>query len=387
MSAFAPRTIDYVENRADGGYAWDVCYDLSCVGNTVEVDLRVRLTGEDPGAFAATWQYGVDSAWNQKVFFSDGERLYEVKLDFAFVESGEHYVVNVHSGSRPFDMLNWDTTYGGGLDDEVAAHEVGHMLGNFDEYAGGATHEGYTRTGTLMSDLTVTGFQGYFGSIEHFAELHGDMSLSTVLARVGSAGRDALDGTPAMDGFYGLEGDDTIDGLGGNDYIDAGAGNDVLRGGGGAGEDILIAGAGNDALDGASGGDLLHGQGGKDALAGRAGRDTLCGGAGADQFVFNTALNAGANVDRVTDFSAVDDIVKLDDDVFTALATGALSSGAFHSGPGAAAGQDAGDRIVYNTSNGCLYYDPDGPAGAAATLFCTLAGAPAITAADFFVAA
>ena len=456
MSAFAPRTIDYVENRADGGYAWDVCYDLSCVGNTVEVDLRVRLTGEDPGTYAATWQNGVDSAWNQKVFFSDGERLYEVKLDFAFVESGEHYVVNVHSGTRSFDMLNWDKTYGGGLDDEVAAHEVGHMLGNFDEYAGGATHDGYTRTGTLMSDLTVTGFQDYFGSIEHYAELYGEMSLSTVLARVGSAGSEALDGTSGMDGFYGLGGNDTIDGLAGNDYIDAGAGADVLRGGDGAYDDILLGAEGNDTLDGGAGDDLmtggagidtasyqftatgvtvnlsvttaqntgghgidtlagiehvtgsayadrltgnaannvlkglgrndvLSGRGGNDVLCGDKGNDMLTGGAGLDEFIFSAAL--AGNVDRITDFRMADDLIRLDDDIFTALATGGLPADAFRSGAGLVSGQDPTDRVVYNTSDGSLYYDADGAGGAAARLFGILAGAPGLTAGDFVVMA
>ena len=457
MSAFAPLTIDYVENRADGGFGWDVCYDLICVGNTVEVDLRVRLTGEDPGTLAATWQNGVNSAWNQKVFFSDGERLYEVKLDFAFVESGEHYVVNVHSGSRPFDMLNWDTTYGGGLDDEVAAHEVGHMLGNFDEYAGGATHDGYTRAGTLMSDLTAAGFQDYFGSIEHYTEIYGGMSLSTVLARVGSTGSDALDGTSAMDGFYGLGGSDTIDGLAGNDYIEAGPGADMLRGGDGAYDDILLGAEGNDTLDGGPGddvmtggagidtasyqfspatgvtvnlsvtnaqntgghgvdtltgiehltgsayadrltgnaasnvlkglgsNDVLNGRGGNDFLCGDKGNDILTGGAGPDEFIFSTVL--GANVDRITDFKMAEDLIRLDDDIFTALATGGLPAEAFRRGSGVLSGEDATDRVVYNTTDGSLYYDADGAGGAASRLFGILAGAPGLTAGDFVVMA
>ena len=47
---------------------------------------------------------------------------------------------------------------------------------------------------------------------------------------------------------------------------------------------------------------------------------------------------------------------------------------------------DASDRIIYNTTNGNLYYDADGTGGGStATLFATLAGAPVITASDIFI--
>jgi hypothetical protein len=47
---------------------------------------------------------------------------------------------------------------------------------------------------------------------------------------------------------------------------------------------------------------------------------------------------------------------------------------------------DADDRIVYDAVMGNLYYDADGTGAVAAKLFATLTGAPAITAADFFIA-
>ena len=46
---------------------------------------------------------------------------------------------------------------------------------------------------------------------------------------------------------------------------------------------------------------------------------------------------------------------------------------------------DADDRIIYNTSNGGLYYDADGVGGQAAVQFATLSGVPPLTAADFIV--
>jgi hypothetical protein len=52
-----------------------------------------------------------------------------------FVESGEHHVVRLYTGAGRANAGEWfriktrDNTY---------AHEVGHLLGFYDEYAGGA---------------------------------------------------------------------------------------------------------------------------------------------------------------------------------------------------------------------------------------------------------
>ena len=56
-------------------------------------------------------------------------------LDIQFVNSGEHHVVNV--GANTTNMSNW-----GAGDTTGISHEVGHMLGNFDEY--------YTVNGTAF---------------------------------------------------------------------------------------------------------------------------------------------------------------------------------------------------------------------------------------------
>jgi Ca2+-binding RTX toxin-like protein len=115
----------------------------------------------------------------------------------------------------------------------------------------------------------------------------------------------------------------------------------------------------------------------------------LNGGEGADRFEFDAALNAIANVDTISDFTPGEDVILLDQSVFTAFATAnvVLAVDAFYSAPGAIAAQESNNRIIYNSTNGNLYYDPDGTAAQAATLFATLTGAPVITAADFFVVA
>jgi Ca2+-binding RTX toxin-like protein len=77
--------------------------------------------------------------------------------------------------------------------------------------------------------------------------------------------------------------------------------------------------------------------------------------------------------------------LRLDDDIFSALAT--VAGGALDAAESRASATGiataAADRILYDTSTGELYYDADG--AAAAILFATLTGAPEITAADFLL--
>ena len=235
MASFGTKAISYNENRADGDFAWNVGYDLSFLNSESLTTLRVDLVGDDPGVTAIQWQNGVNAIWNNKAFFSDGNRLHEVKVRFDFVDNGAHHTVNVHAGTGPSDMSNWYLSNPSGwpndMHDEIAAHESGHMFGLFDEYAGGATYGQYTTTGTLMSDLTVAGFEHYFWTQEHYTEVYGGMQLTTVLGKAGTAVANTLTGGSGMDGFYGMAGKDTISAAGGNDLVDGGVGRDRLTGG------------------------------------------------------------------------------------------------------------------------------------------------------------
>ncbi len=236
----------------------------------------------------------------------------------------------------------------------------------------------------------------------------------------GNAGNNRLDGGAGVDILSGGNGDDTYVVDNSVDAVNelAGGGTDLvlsavsfvlsdnienltltgalaIGGTGNDGANALLGNAaanaldgqgGNDALNGGTGNDTLSGGSGDDILAGALGIDALNGGTGTDTFVFNTAPGA-ANLDTIGDFSAAADMIQLSKSVFTGLGMPAfaLPTEAFHSGAGVTTAADATDRIVYNTTTGDLYYDRDGTGGAAAVKFAVLAGAPAITEADFFV--
>lgn len=117
-------------------------------------------------------------------------------------------------------------------------------------------------------------------------------------------------------------------------------------------------------------------------IDGKGGNDVLHGKAGPDVFAFSTAPGSG-NVDRLGDFSAADDSIRLENAVFAGLPTGALSAAAFRTGTAAL---DADDRIIFDPVSRKLYFDPDGAGGAAQVQFAVLVGTDLnLTAADFFV--
>ncbi len=230
MAEFTTRTVSYQENRSPP-FGWHVGYLLSYVGAVFQITERIRLTGVDASGVVGAWETEIQSVWNQKVFLFGAGRLYEVKLDVQFVGSGENNVVEVHDGSGRANATDWYLV----SNQNTAAHEVGHLLGAFDEYAGGATLNGFTSTGTLMGDQRLDGvqdgFDRYFASVEQYADQFSGENFSIVVAKLGRSNADTLTGSGSADGFYGLAGSDTISGLGGNDFLDGGPGTDILNGG------------------------------------------------------------------------------------------------------------------------------------------------------------
>lgn len=128
-------------------------------------------------------------------------------------------------------------------------------------------------------------------------------------------------------------------------------------------------------ITGNAGGNRLEGKGGHDILRGLSGKDT---------FAFASTLGA-ANVDAILDFNVTDDRFLLSDAVFKALTPGVLSADAFRANTTGQA-EDAGDRVVYETDTGNIYYDANGSASGGGILFARVTAGLSLTNADFSVA-
>jgi Ca2+-binding RTX toxin-like protein len=149
-----------------------------------------------------------------------------------------------------------------------------------------------------------------------------------------------------------------------------------------AGKTAVSGSSGADVIHAADGGSDIKGGAGNDWIYGGIGADTLTGGAGRDRFVF--ATDPSGQVDRITDFSAVDDSVMLDHTAFAGLpvASGSIGRAAFWIGTAA---HDGTDRIIYDAQTGALYYDADGNGAGAQVQFAQVSTGLALTHADFIV--
>jgi Ca2+-binding RTX toxin-like protein len=144
----------------------------------------------------------------------------------------------------------------------------------------------------------------------------------------------------------------------------------------------LTGNSADNILDGAAGIDTLIGGDGNDKLLGGLGIDNLSGGLGNDTFVFDTALNATANVDVITDFTSGADTLQLSAKIF-AKVKGINFADVFHDT--AIIDRHLNNYIIYDSSTGIVSYDADGAGAAAAVQFATLTGLPTLTATDFIV--
>ncbi len=126
------------------------------------------------------------------------------------------------------------------------------------------------------------------------------------------------------------------------------------------------------------------GNSGNNRIDGKGGLDVLRGLGGNDIFVFSSALGAG-NIDTVLDFNTADDQFELDTAIFSALSPGTLATSAFVANTTGQA-QDASDRIIYNTTDGSLFYDADGNGAGTALQFASLSAGLSLSNSDFFIA-
>ena len=278
-----------------------------------------------------------------------------------------------------------------------------------------------TSNGQLWYDADGSGG----GAAQLIATLQGAPSLAaTDIAIIngsgGGGGGSTINGTSGNDTLTGTSGNDTINGLGGNDLFLAGStgGADVIDGGtgsdsiefkeratsavvvdfvagtisGGSSGTIsftnierVVGGNFNDRLSGNGAGQTLTGQAGADTLWGAGGIDTLWGGTGADRFIFRET--GTSNADLVRDWASGSDKLLLDGAVMSALgATGNFAAGdARFKANSTGTATDASDRVIYNTSNGQVWYDADGNGAGARQLIATLQSGATLVATDIAV--
>lgn len=362
---------------------------------------------------------GVDTVYSSVTFAAGSQFIENITLTgSANINATGNALANTLIGNAATNTLSSglgnDILNGGAGADWMAGGDGNDTY--YADNAGDYVNEiGTTGTDRVISSfsLSLTDTSRIGGSVEYLS-----LSGSANINGTGNSLNNLIHGNVGSNGLYGLDGNDTIYGWAGNDTLDGGKGNDTLEGGTGndkyyvdstgdrvieasnagtdvvsssisfaAGgqhiENILLTGSASINATGNVLNNYLVGNSAANIISGGAGNDLLTGGEGRDAFVFNTAPNSTTNRDTITDFNVVADTIWIENSIFTALgATGALAAAAFHIGASAI---DASDRIIYNTTNGFLYYDADGSGQALATQFASLTKGLAMTNADFLV--
>ena len=181
--------------RSECIYGWTAAYRVDEDGRecALRVTVRIRLIPDagvaaaDLAAARTRWESAIEAAWPGGIGLArrDAEgpscpcETYRVAVDVRFVETGEHHAVRVRSGAGRANMTTWFVTDSGG----TAAHEVGHMLGNPDEYAD-ANCPSRTVTGDNSLMQTTAGTV----KVRHLADLAtwvGNRTCCSYVAREG----------------------------------------------------------------------------------------------------------------------------------------------------------------------------------------------------------
>lgn len=270
---------------------------------------------------------------------------------------------NIMTGSIYNDTLlggSGNDSVNGGSGDDILRGGTGN-----DTLTGGAGAD------ELHGDAGIDTMRGGDGDDEYWLNVAGDRAIE-----LADQGSDTLYAPISLNlaSFANFENiiltaATNVNGIGNasDNHIDGNSGNNVLRGLGGA--DVIVGGAGNDTINGG------------------AGFDTMSGNDGNDRFVFDTAFVLDTN-NSVIDFTHGADKLVLDKTIFTVLAVGTLPDGAFVSGAGVSMAQEAGDRIIYDTDTGNLYYDADGTGTAFDPIqFANISGGPELAASDISIIA
>jgi serralysin len=360
-------TFSMIENLTGSGHADGLAGDD---GANV---LRGRNGNDDIKGFG-----GVDTLWGE----NGHDELYGMDdPDTLYGGDGNDYL----DGGVGAD------TMGGGLDSDI--YVVDNANDSVNEPAGQGLDEV-----RISTSWTLTA-----GADVETLRTTNDAGTGAINLTGNSSGNHII-GNDGMNIINGGGGVDQMSGRGGTDIYYVDHANDSVSESGGAGADIVrtsvswtltpgadvetlrtTGDAGQAAINltGNSTGNAITGNAGSNVINGGGGNDFLTGLGGQDSFLFNTILNAAANLDHITDFNVADDTIRLDQTIFSSsLGLGTLAGSQFVIGPAAS---DANHRIIYDSASGDLLYDSDGTGASAAIRFAQVSTGLALTNSDFFV--
>lgn len=148
QAAYATGSRDVFGSRASGSYGWNYSYTASFDGTAVteRVAILFNFSGFDASfdkaAYRAQAIANLKSVWNNKfqVVSSAGDAfpcVVDITTAGPWDQSVTVYNAERNATTNIHDMTHW---YAVNETAQLQGHELGHMLGLYDEYTGGAVN-------------------------------------------------------------------------------------------------------------------------------------------------------------------------------------------------------------------------------------------------------
>lgn len=133
---------------------WTSAYDFSINADEIVVTINISLlaskkvSGAQLDEKAKSWNAAIATIWNERFYTSINGTEMPIRFHIKFTHHQPHHRVVVHSGNWVPNQHNWYIN----TPPLVIAHEIGHMLGAYDEYRGGSlsTEEPVIDTTSIM---------------------------------------------------------------------------------------------------------------------------------------------------------------------------------------------------------------------------------------------
>lgn len=146
----------------DGPYAWQSRFDVTLTAGECRVVVKPKLVPDagvpasDVEAVKRRAAAAFTRLFDNQFILTDtasGTR-YTLRTEVQFVDTGEHYTINLHAGNNRSNLSEWSV----GRPDETFAHEIGHALGLKDEYIDAAVPDRATATSPgVHTDHSIMG--------------------------------------------------------------------------------------------------------------------------------------------------------------------------------------------------------------------------------------